>query len=149
MPTLTIFVGLPGSGKSHHAKTFAAEHGLALPHEDAFHRDKEVAIGHDTLVGRLSVGEHVVLDSVKMIWPNARQELETKLRDELSELVIDWRFTANEPEECRWNVIVDAVRSGRHNWRDRLDTITACHLGYEIDDGFEPLPIHLLEPDET
>ena len=138
MPTVTVYVGLPGSGKSYHASQFAVEQGV--PHiEDAFHPDKDNPI--QSIASQLANGD-CVIDAVKMIHPSERPNFVQEIGAIVPNVVVVWRYLKNEPIVSIKNIIHDFEVCGRSNWMERIETVLKTTTHYKGFDESEAIPVH-------
>ena len=145
MPTLTVYVGLPGSGKSWHAGRFAAEQGIDNI-EDVFHpRQKDP---EKTIAELLSQGD-CVIDSTALIHPTARARFQRELEKLVPDVLFRWEFMKNEPTVCIKNIIHDFEKGDRDDWMERIQAVLKTTAQYKGFDEGDAISVHrAYEPQE-
>ena len=126
VPTLIVFVGLPGSGKSYHLESMVRNGELA---EDRIWHDYHAESLDDTheieksrffidLLTALLAGETCAIADSWFCYPGHTEKLTSFFAARVPQLVVDVLYFANTPAACALNV--------RH--AERSDTIARLQL---------------------
>lgn len=126
--TVTIIVGLPGSGKTTYAKTLPGR----LFDDVAMSRR-----GMDDLKAYLSTGSDAVITDVFNTAPAIRSATEETIRRAAndSNITINWVFFENDPEACYHNVIQRNAGSHAEFKLISWETIKEKSAVYTIPEG--------------
>lgn len=142
MPTLTIVVGLPGSGKSHLIREYAAAHPAALVVDDyhaAPHHDSpavEDARAYPELVAALRAGRDALVADIAFTDAAARDEFARVLGAEPG-VVLAWVFFENDLAACLANI----ARRDRASRADEEWAAREFAPGYVVPPGVVPRPV--------
>jgi hypothetical protein len=114
MATLTIIVGLAGSGKSYLTKEIAAKNNI--PAFDDFLARNLIprateSQGFCSVLVNLQRGYDCVANEVCLVHEDKRAALEKLLHSIFEDTVtVQWIFFENNPEQCKVNVRADKVK---------------------------------------
>ena len=137
---ITVVVGLPGSGKTWFMQSQRA--GGARDFDD-FHgssRDDCPQLLYSrhltALDDAVEAGHHCYIGDIAFCSRERREQTVADLQKRYPGVPLDFRFYANDPEQCRRN-LSDAPASNA----DRLRRVDEFTHGYEIPVGKEAVPV--------
>jgi dephospho-CoA kinase len=113
MVTLTLVVGLPGSGKSHHSDDLARSRGIPVFHDVlARHLIPSERRGFCALLETLLAGTDCVANEICLVHEDKRATLKHMLHVLFEDTVQnEWVFSENDPEQCIKNVDADTEKT--------------------------------------
>jgi hypothetical protein len=135
MATLTIIVGLPGSGKSHLVKTLrptckgvCEEDFMAHSYRDD--PDFRCSRHFGELVRDLARGVDCIIADITFCRADRRAEFESLIKGAVPNVTLDWQYFTNnaeDAEQCKRNV----ARRARSSTDSEKQFIQEHHQGYK------------------
>jgi len=133
MATLTIVIGLPGSGKTHYCKELCASSGKRF--SDVIKNNESLFV-----VKELMSGNDCCVDDVAFCFQTKRDDFLDDVRKQCqSSPKVSFVYFAFEPLKCLINVVGDAVAE-KHEWQGRFNAFQnqlKLKCIYDIPDGIE------------
>ena len=109
MVKVILIAGLPGAGKTTYGKQLASELSAeffddfklnAINDSSLFHCSRH----YHRLTHLLKTGKPCVVTDIDFCNGQSREEAETRIRENVPDVDVQWRFFANDPEKCLENV---------------------------------------------
>jgi hypothetical protein len=140
-----MYVGLPGSGKTHYLMENYSEHLPDVTHP-SFRYGKS---GLPEVVAELFSGRDVVAEDSYYCCKNHRNSLKDWLMPYIKDLLIEWKFFENKPEICFCNIFGDVIRLERREHR-RFCAFFNLYQDYTPDeDCLDQIPVHHTYSDDS
>ena len=122
-----LLVGLPGSGKSHEARSLRAEGWYVVD-------DPDPLTGRDDIAAALAAGQNVVIADTHLCRPSNRRKAEAYFC-QYPEVELLWTFFENDVDACRRNIAY------RADGRRVEPTLRRYSQVYSIPVGITPKPV--------
>jgi hypothetical protein len=144
-PTLTVIVGLPGSGKSALIRSEFPAGSVAKCVED-FH-ERSLDNSHTVtssqyyreVLGHLRGGRDCVIADIAFTDASQREAIRCAFQADVPGVVISWIYFKNDPRQCMTNVLGDTSRG---DWLARAGGIVHWSPRYSYPDGADIRPVY-------